>query len=327
MSDAAPADRILAWLRSAAVPVSGEELARRLGVSRAAVHKHVEALRARGYGIDARPAAGYVLSQVPDRLDANELLPHLTGRWRQIVWLAETDSTQRVARELARDGAAEGTTVIAEAQTAGRGRLGRTWHSPPGTNLYASVVLRPPLPPTGVAPVALVTGLAVAEAVERTTGLAPRLKWPNDVVLNDRKLAGILTEMEAEVERVHHVVVGIGVNLNVDAFPPDLADKATSLRLATGAPVARAPIVAALLAALEARYERFVEGGFAPLRDAWTARSWLDGKEVRVAGPDGEIAGRVLGVGDDGALCLAAADGGVCRVVAGEVSLAGAYGA
>jgi BirA family biotin operon repressor/biotin-[acetyl-CoA-carboxylase] ligase len=322
---APPADRILAWLRAASGPLSGEDLARRLGCSRAAVFKHVEALRGRGYGIDARHATGYVLTHVPDRLDASEVTPHCTGRWRRIVWFAETDSTQRVARDLARGGAEEGTVVVAEAQTAGRGRLGRSWHSPSGVNVYASIVLRPPLPPARVPQLALVAGLAVAEAVERTASVRAQLKWPNDVIVDDRKLAGILTEMDAEVERVQHVVVGIGINVNVDAFPDELRDRATSLRHATGAPVARAPLLAALLAALEARYDRFVEGGFAPLRGPWQARSWLDGKEVRVAAPEGQLTGRVLGLDDDGALRIAAADGTVQRVVAGEVTLSGVY--
>jgi BirA family biotin operon repressor/biotin-[acetyl-CoA-carboxylase] ligase len=215
--------------------------------------------------------------------------------------------------------------VIAEAQSAGRGRLGRTWHSPPGTNLYTSIVLRPRLEPAQVPQLALVAGLAVADALAAATGVDARLKWPNDVLVDGRKVAGILTEMEAEVEAVRHVIVGIGVNLNGDRFPDDLADKATSLRLVTGAPVSRAAVTAALLAALEARYHAFVAAGFPPLRAAWTARSWLDGKEVRVAAAEGEIRGRVAGVADDGALELLAPDGTRRRIVAGDVSLAATY--
>src|SRR5581483_2965854 len=193
---------------------------------------------------------------VPDRLGPAELAPHLTGRWRRIEWRAEIDSTQRLARDLARAGAEEGTCVVAEAQSAGRGRLGRTWHSPPGTNLYCSVVLRPPLAPAAVPQLALVAGVAVAAAVAETTTLSAEIKWPNDVLVGGRKVAGILTELEAELERVRFVIVGIGVNLNTTAFPAELAERATSLALASGRPVDRAAFTGRLLAALEERYGR-----------------------------------------------------------------------
>jgi BirA family biotin operon repressor/biotin-[acetyl-CoA-carboxylase] ligase len=318
------AEQILVWLRAADGPVSGAELARRLGCSRAAVWKHVAALRRAGYAIAARRAAGYQLTGVPDRLGPAELAPHLRGSWRRIEWRDELDSTQRLARELARGGADEGTTVIAERQTAGRGRLGRHWHSPPGLNLYCSVVLRPALGPAAVPRLALIAGLAVVDAVREVAGLAGALKWPNDVLLDGRKVAGILTEMEAEVERVHFVIAGIGVNVNAADFPPDLAGKATSLRLAGGQPVDRAAFAAGLLAALEGRYRRFLAAGFAAMRSEWEACSALTGKEVRVTAPEGEVAGRVLGVDDDGALRLAGPRGEL-RVVAGEVTLPEAY--
>ena len=241
------------------------------------------------------------------------------------MWREELDSTQRLARELARADVEEGTTVIAERQTAGRGRLGRQWHSPPGLNCYCSVVLRPSLPPGAVPSLALIAGLAVVDAVRGATGLAGALKWPNDVLLDGRKVAGVLTEMEAEVERVRFVIAGIGVNVNATAFPPELAAKATSLRLAAGRPVDRAAFTAGLLAALEGRYRRFLAAGFAAMRSEWEACSALTGKEVRVTAPEGEVAGQVLGVDDDGALRLAGPRGEV-RVVAGEVTLAGGYG-
>jgi len=320
-----PGERIVAWLRASTAPLSGEELARRLGCSRAAVWKQIGALRRLGYRIEARRAHGYALAAAPDRLGPAELAPHLAGRWRDIRWLAETDSTQRVARELGRAGVPEGTVVIAEAQTAGRGRLGRTWHSPRGVNLYCSIVLRPPLSPAAVPQVALVAGVAAAAALAETPGLAPRLKWPNDVLIDGRKVAGILTEMEAEVERVHHVILGIGVNLNAPraAFPPELRERATSLFLATGRRVDRAAVTGRLLAALEARYGRFLEGGFEAVRAEWESYSCLTGTDVRVASAEGEMAGRVLGLDTDGALMLARPDGTSTRIVAGEVTVRG----
>jgi BirA family biotin operon repressor/biotin-[acetyl-CoA-carboxylase] ligase len=164
----------------------------------------------------------------PDRLGLSNS-PRICAAAGDVRWLARVDSTQQVARDLARAGAAEGTAVVAEEQTAGRGRLGRPWHSPPGENLYCSVVLRPPLAPGEVPQIALVAGIAVAAAVEEVTGRRPAIKWPNDVLLDGKKVAGILTEMESEIDRVHHVIAGIGVNLNTRRFPRELRDKASSL--------------------------------------------------------------------------------------------------
>ncbi len=322
-----PEERIVHWLRAAGGPLSGEELARRLGWTRAAVWKHVAALRRQGYRIDARRALGYALVATPDRLGPAELAPHLRGRWRDVRWLDTVDSTQRAARDLARAGAAEGTTVVAERQTAGRGRLGRSWHSPKGLNFYGSIVLRPPLAPAAVPQIALVIGVGVAAAILEETGRRPAIKWPNDVLLDGRKVSGILTEMESEVERVHHVIAGIGVNLNAppSAFPRELRAKVTSLFTRTGRRVDRAAFTGRLLAAVEARYGRFLDGGFASVGAEWESYSCLTGKTVRVASPDGEAAGRVLGLDGDGALRLAGARGETLRVVAGEVTVRDGY--
>jgi BirA family biotin operon repressor/biotin-[acetyl-CoA-carboxylase] ligase len=320
-------DRLVAWLREAAGPLSGEELARRLGCSRAAIWKRIAALRRQGYRIVGRPAGGYALARVPDRLGSAELAPHLRGTWREVDWVEEVDSTQRLARERARQGAPEGTTVIAERQTAGRGRLGRVWHSPGGLNLYCSIVLRPPVPPHAVPQLALVAGVAVAAAIAEETGVRPAIKWPNDVLLGGRKVAGVLTEMDSALERVEHAILGIGVNLNApeSAFPPELREKASSLLLATGRRVDRAAFTARLLAALEARYGRFLSGGFASVRAEWESYSCLTGAQVRVVAPEGELGGRVLDVDTDGALRLAQPDGRVVRVVAGEVTVRDGY--
>jgi BirA family transcriptional regulator, biotin operon repressor / biotin---[acetyl-CoA-carboxylase] ligase len=317
------ADRILDSLRKATTPVSGELLADQLGISRAAIFKHVETLRARGYTIASEHAQGYVLKASPDRLDATELGPHLTGAWRRIEWHQEIDSTQRRARELGQEGAAEGTVVIAEAQTAGRGRLGRTWHSPPGRNVYASILLRPDITPTVVPQLALVVGLGVAGAIE-TLGLAPKLKWPNDVLLDGRKTVGILTEMEAELDRVRLVIVGIGVNVNLDRgdLPPYLRDTATSLKITAGRPIDRVGYMAELLTSVERAYGRFVHEGFAGLKADFDARDALRGRRVTREVGGAPVEGVADGVDDDGALRLVADGGAVQRVVAGEVAIA-----
>jgi BirA family transcriptional regulator, biotin operon repressor / biotin---[acetyl-CoA-carboxylase] ligase len=315
-----PSERILGWLRGAPSPLSGEVLAERLGISRAAVFKHVEALRGRGYAIASEHAQGYVLTATPDRLDETELGPHLTGTWRRIEWHAEIDSTQRRARELGHEGAPEGAVVVAEAQTAGRGRLGRTWHSPAGRNVYASILLRPEVTPSVVPQLALAVGLGAADAIE-TLGLRPQVKWPNDVLLDGRKAVGILTEMEAELERVRLVVVGIGVNVNLECadLPVYLRETATSLHIAAGRRIDRVAFTAALLASIERTYQRFVREGFAGLRPAWDARDALRGRRVVRDVGGREVAGTVTGVDDDGALRLVDDHGVEQRVVAGEV--------
>lgn len=321
------AERILDLLRSAGAAVPGPELARATGVSRAAVWKHVHRLIGQGYRIARlRGAGGYRLEETPDRLLPAEIHARLaTVRIGRVVHHFETiDSTNRHAMELARRGAAEGEVVVAEGQTRGRGRLGRSFFSPPGVSLYASVILRPPLPPARAPLITLVAGLAVAETVERHAAVRPALKWPNDVLLGGKKIAGILTEMESEADRVLYVVCGPGVNLNVPAraFPPALRPIATSILAATGRRVDRRQFAADLFAALERRYDEFVARGFGALRDDWEAYSCLGGAHVAVEGSGERAAGTVLGVDDDGALRLRTAGGEARRVISGEVTIA-----
>ncbi|MBM4266910.1 MAG: biotin--[acetyl-CoA-carboxylase] ligase [Deltaproteobacteria bacterium] len=306
---------------------SGAEVAERLGVSRAAVWKRIERLRERGYAIEAVAGRGYRLLRGPDLL-LPEAIARARGTTRfagEIVHRAEVDSTSRLAADLARAGAAEGTTVVAESQTAGRGRLGRTWSSPVGVNLYLSMVLRPSLAPSEVTAVSLVAAIAVLDTIEETCELRAEIKWPNDVLLTGRKVCGILTELEAEAERVRFLVLGIGVNLNarIQDFPPELRRKASSLRVASGRRVDRVAFTGNLLRHLEEVYDAFLRGGFAAVRPRYESRHGLVGRRVRIEG--GPIAsGVVRGVDADGAL-LVETPQGVARVAAGEVSLQRAY--
>jgi BirA family biotin operon repressor/biotin-[acetyl-CoA-carboxylase] ligase len=307
---------------------SGAAIAERLGVSRAALWKRIERLRERGYGIEALAGRGYRLVRASDRLLPEEVLRHHRPRHLtvRVVHRDEVDSTNRLAAELARGGAEEGTVVIAERQTAGRGRLGRTWASPASVNLYCSIVLRPAVPPIAIPRLTLVAGLAVAEAIAATSDeLAPQIKWPNDVLLAGRKVAGVLTELEAEAERVRFVVVGIGVNVNAQRadFPPELERKATSLALALGRPVDRAAFTGRLLTALDGAYATFCSSGFAALRSRYEGFHCLSGRHVAIDGRP-PTSGVVRGVDDDGAL-LVEVEGDVRRVVAGEVTLRGTY--
>jgi BirA family biotin operon repressor/biotin-[acetyl-CoA-carboxylase] ligase len=235
------------------------------------------------------------------------------------------DSTNTAARRLALEGATEGTGVIADAQTKGRGRLGRAWVSPPFRNLYLSIVVRPPITTMDAPKLVLVAGLAVAETVGEWTRAA--IKWPNDVLIDRRKVAGILSEMEADDGRVRFVIIGIGVNLNSVAadFPPELRDKAVGLCAAVGAPIDRALFADRLLSRLEQRYDLFVHQGFAAVRPLWEGLSCLTGRAVEVDDGHRRYAGVAVGIADDGSLRLRDALGNEVRVVVGDVTIVGGY--
>ena len=251
-------DEVLALLKAReGKPLSGEEMSRALGVSRAAVWKAMESLRDEGYVISSAPRRGYALEGSPDRLSAGELAGALAGRrvGRALVCLETVDSTNNEVKRRALAGAADGLAVVAEQQTGGRGRRGRSFVSPAGQGLYLSVLLRPRCPLEEVSTLTAWTAVAVCNAVERVCGVRPGIKWPNDVILDGRKLCGILTELELEAETaaLRHVVVGVGINLTQTAadFGPEVAPVAVSLAQALGRAPRRAEMAAAVLAALD----------------------------------------------------------------------------
>jgi BirA family biotin operon repressor/biotin-[acetyl-CoA-carboxylase] ligase len=326
----AGAARVLDALRRAGGRTcSGVSLSDSLGVSRAQIWKHVEALRALGYKIEAAAGDGYQLNEVPDRLYAEEIQAGLETRWlaREVHWLDSTDSTNRVALELAREGANHGTTVVAEGQTAGRGRLGRSFFSPPHLNLYTSIVLRPRLTTAEAPALILASAVAVAEAVADTVDdpEAVEIKWPNDVLLGGLKTSGILMELGAEATRISFLVLGIGVNLNVDrqSFPDEFRELATSLSSHTGHRVDRVAFTQRLYGHLERVVDRCAEHGFDAVRPAVEARFRMTGRRVEVIELDGtRLPGTVLGIADDGTLRLRDDGGRERRVIAGDVTLA-----
>jgi BirA family biotin operon repressor/biotin-[acetyl-CoA-carboxylase] ligase len=347
---------ILAALEEAGGFVSGADLATKLGISRAAVWKHVSALKHGGYEIEGARARGYrlvarpmVLSESAIHLRAAELeVGAATRIGKRIRTLDVTRSTNSDAMALGREGEPEGTVVIAEEQTAGRGRLGRTWESSRGVNLYMSILLRPSMAPWLAPQLSLVAGVAVAETV-RDEGVDARIKWPNDVVVLNaeprasdegpdvrpspargslKKLSGILTEIEAESDRVAFVVVGIGVNLNSDAshFSPELEGKATSVLLERGRNVDRAAFTARLLARFERCYDAWASGGFAAVAPAWRALSILEGRRVTISAPGDAFEGECAGIDDDGALLVSVGPGPLRRVLAGDVTFSALEG-
>ncbi|MEW6771172.1 MAG: biotin--[acetyl-CoA-carboxylase] ligase [Bacillota bacterium] len=301
--------------------VSGTEIGLRLGISRGAVWKHVRALREEGFAIFGSPRRGYRLGDVPDTLLPPVVLPFLTGGFgRPYRYHPVTSSTNDRAKELAQSGAPEGTVVVAEQQTGGRGRRGRSWHSPPG-GLWFSLLLRPDVPPAETQTLPLLLSVAVVRGIEEHLGLQPGLKWPNDILLGGRKVGGILTEMSAETEQVHHVVAGIGLNVNITSFPPELETTATSLRIQSGGEVSRARLLGVLLAVIEEDYRRWCRAGFAPFHAAYQERCSFLGKEVVVVAAGEVLTGLAAGVDAAGRLLLSVPGGGIKRLSGGEVTV------
>ena len=238
------------------------------------------------------------------------------------------DSTNTYAAHLAREGAPEGTTVIADSQSGGKGRLGRSWVSPPNVNLYLSVLLRPPVS-TAVAPqLNLLAAIAVADAIRETTRLSPAIKWPNDVLVADKKVCGILAEMQSDTGGLRAVIVGIGVNINapLSAFPEELRDKASSLLIAGGQTIDRSTFTASLLTHLEKSYVLWLQEGFSTLHSHWERyAAHLLGTRISVAALEGTVVGTVLGLDQDGALLVQGDNGEQHRLLAGDVTVLGGY--
>lgn len=301
---------------------SGAALSDKLGLTRSAVWKYVESLRSLGYRIEAAPSRGYRLVAVPDRLTALELSPLLSTHdlGRTLHCFDTLPSTNATAFELANDGALTGEVVIAEAQTEGRGRRGRKWSSPARKNLYFSAILRPELPPQRAPELTLVAAVAVAETV-REAGAQAQIKWPNDVQIDGKKVAGILTELSAEADRVHFVILGVGVNLNAGAadFPPEVAEQAISLKAARGSEVPRALFTAALWTRLEGWLDRHAEEGFAPVREAWKGLCSTIGADVLVKTEKSELRGVAEDIDESGALLVRLPSGALERVLAADV--------
>jgi BirA family biotin operon repressor/biotin-[acetyl-CoA-carboxylase] ligase len=326
-SDANVDAAILAALRHAAEgSVSGADLSQRLGVTRAAIWARIEALRQLGFDIEASPHKGYRLVNSPDRLYADDLqarLGEVKVVGRMIRVFEETNSTNDLMDRLARDGLAEGMAVFAETQTRGRGRLGRHWVSPRGTGLWFSVLLRPALRPQAATQLTIASATALCRAIHQQTGLRPDIKWPNDVLFRGRKAAGILTEMGAELDKIKHLVIGMGVNVNLQTsdFPPELRRLATSLRIEAGHEISRPDLAAAILRELDADYARVCAGKFAEVSDEWMQQCGTIGQQVVIHLGDRKIAGRAEALDADGALLLRAQHGHLERIIGGDVTL------
>jgi BirA family biotin operon repressor/biotin-[acetyl-CoA-carboxylase] ligase len=319
--------QILQALRAAVSSgVSGADLSHKLGISRSAVWARIEDLRALGYDIDASPHAGYRLVSAPDLLHADDLrwrLQNSQGIGRDIRVFEQTTSTNDVIEKLAHDGVREGAVVFAESQTHGRGRLGRQWASPARKGLWFSVLLRPDLRPQLATQLTVASAVALRNAIEARTSLRAEIKWPNDILVSGRKVAGILIELSAELDRIKYVLVGIGVDVNLDVtdFPAGIRAQATSLKIELGSSVPRAELAAAILQELDREYRRVLEGDFGALATEWERHCTTIGQQVVIRLGNRRVCGRAEALGEDGALLLRTDHGHLERIIGGDVTL------
>lgn len=325
-------EKVLQLLRAQEGYLSGEALSKELSLSRAAVWKAVESLRKDGYDIEARTGLGYRLASVPDALTEREIrLYYGEGSvlGREIHCFDTIDSTNTYAKKLAMQGAPDGTVVVANSQTAGRGRMGRRFQSPKDKGIYLTVLLRPDLPPQRLMPVTAMAGIAVCDAVEKVCGVRPGLKWPNDPVIGNRKLCGVLTEMslEGETGRVQYLVLGVGINVaQVDAdFTPDVAQIATSLNSHLGCSICRAELTAALIRELERLYLTLLTGDLREYLAAYRRDCVNLGKTVQLLGEDREVV-TAVDIDEEFGLVVRSGSGEEKTVRSGEVSVRGMYG-
>ncbi len=319
---------ILAILQEASGQyVSGEHLSQHLGISRAAVWKRISALKKEGFLIEAVTRKGYRLnsSENPYGKPAilNKLVTHTFGK--ELKFFTQVDSTNSVLKQLAAEGAPEGTIVVAESQTGGRGRLGRSWVAPSGTGIWLSLLLKPKLHPGEVQTLTLAASVAVCRALEHLNISGLGIKWPNDVLIGRKKVCGILTELSAEAERIAWVILGIGLNVNhlEQDFSDEIASIATSLRLNTEdrEPLDRSMLAAGLINALEEVYEDYLKDGASRMIDEWKNRSVTLGKKVRLISHDGSQEVLVQDITQDGKLVVKQEDGQSLEVLSGEISL------
>ena len=320
---------VLKMLREADGYVSGQQICDRFGVSRTAVWKVIRRLQEEGYQVEAVRNKGYRIVDSPDVMTKEELESLMKTRWagRNIVYFTETDSTNLRIKQLGDEGAPEGTLAVADFQSAGRGRRGRSWDSPAGSSIYMSVLLRPRTAPDRAPMLTLVMACSVAEGIMDCEDVEVQIKWPNDIIINGRKLVGILTEMSTQIDYINHVTVGVGINVNMTEFPEEIRATATSLRLETGHVVRRAPLIAAVTARLEKNYEVFLQTeDMSGLMEKYSSLLVNRGKEVMVLGAKEQYRAYAVGINNTGELIVRREDGTEEAVYAGEVSVRGVYG-
>lgn len=303
--------------------VSGESLSNRIAVSRSAVWKHIRKLREEGYVIESSPKKGYLLEKTSDLLLPNEIREGLDTKVfgkTDIVYFRETDSTNTRAKDLAAGGVQEGTLVLSESQKKGRGRKGRKWFSPSQEGIYASLILRPTISPSEAPKITLLTAVVVAETLLSLTQLKVNIKWPNDILVNGKKVAGILTEISTKMDAIDFIVVGLGLNVNTPSFPEDIRDRATSIFIETGIHLPRVRLIREYLKWYEEYYEIFKGIGFEPVMKRWRELTHIIGRRIIVEVIGKKYIGKVQDIDKHGLLILKDSKGRSHRISSGDVT-------
>ncbi|NLK22169.1 MAG: biotin--[acetyl-CoA-carboxylase] ligase [Epulopiscium sp.] len=321
--------KIIQLLKSADDYISGEEMSKIFGVSRTAIWKVITHLKGQGYIIESVTNKGYYLKSSPDLLTEEEIIYDLKTRYigKKVYHYDKIDSTNKEAKKLASKGEKEGIVVVAEEQLLGKGRLGRTWSSPTGVGIWMSIILRPEISPIDASKVTLIAGLAVCRGIESVTGLKSQIKWPNDIIINNKKVCGILTEMSAEIEKINYIILGIGMNVNTYSFPEDIMNKATSLKIEGKKNYDRKDILQQILVEFEKNYDDFIKNNNMDKVLREYKRNCLTlGKDVKIIERAGEFTGKALDVSKEGELIVQKENGEMVTVLSGEVSVRGMYG-
>jgi BirA family transcriptional regulator, biotin operon repressor / biotin---[acetyl-CoA-carboxylase] ligase len=305
--------------------VSGQYLADLIGCSRTAVWKHIEELRKDGFELEAVRKKGYKILNLPKSISADRVQLGLKTEFiGKVIHYEETvDSTQKIAHLLSHEGAVEGTVVIAEEQTGGRGRMDRVWHSPKSTGVWMSLILRPKIPLQRAPQLTLLTAVAIVQAIQEITTLTPQIKWPNDILIEQQKVTGILTELQADADRIISVIIGMGLNVNQteDDFPPALRDIATSLRVKEGKEIDRADLIKVIFHKFETLYMIFLEKGFYPIKLLWESYAISIGKDITARTLNGNFTGKALGITDEGVLKVKDEDGEIHHIYSADIEL------
>ena len=312
-------NQIIEFLKRTENYFSGEELSQQLKISRAGIWKNIEELRKEGYHIEAVPHLGYRLIATPDKLIPREIQHGLKAKvfGRRIVYHETIASTMDEAFRLGLEGAPEGTVVVAEQQTKGKGRLGRKWISPKGKGIYMSIIVRPNLSPMDTTKLTLMSAEGVCQAVNQYAGGKAKIKWPNDVLVNSHKLAGILTELSAEMDRVRFIVIGVGINVNTALAA--LPARATSLRIEAKKQISRIELIKDVLYRLEKLYMEVSVRGFSSIIEQWKDFSSTLGKRVRID----DVEGEVIGLDENGGLMIRNHKGIIVKRMTGDVVYVG----
>jgi BirA family transcriptional regulator, biotin operon repressor / biotin---[acetyl-CoA-carboxylase] ligase len=303
--------------------LSGQHLADIAGCTRTAVWKHIEELRKEGFEFEAVRRKGYKITSIPENMSADKITLGLKTSFfgRSLHYYESVESTQKIAYKLAYEHAAEGTVVIAEEQTAGRGRMDRKWHSPKYSGIWMSILLRPKLPIPKAPQLTLIAAVGVVQAIEEVTGLIPEIKWPNDILINGKKVTGILTELQAESDRINSIILGIGINVNTttEELPAEIVHIASSLKIEAGRMINRENLIRSILEKLEKLYVLYLEKGFFPIKLLWESYAISIGKNITARTLTREIKGKAIGITEDGVLLLEEPCGRVHNIYSADI--------